>query len=65
MIIKIIRFRNGLSLPGWLRKMSIQYLQNIPQGQVQLLAFTWQNHLEQAGEWAKGKKLAPSNQCSG
>ena len=30
--IIIIRFHNGLSLPGWLRKLSIQYLENIPQG---------------------------------
>ena len=74
-IIIIIRFHNGLSLPGWLRKLSVRYLQNIPQvkrnsslttdSQVQLVAFTWRNCLEQTGEWEKGEKLAPSNQCSG
>ena len=26
----IIKFRFGLPLPGWLRKLSIRYLQNIP-----------------------------------
>ena len=48
-------------------KYSIKYVQNIASdSQVQLVAFTWQNCLEQTGgEWAKGEKLTPSSQCSG
>ena len=47
-------------------KYSIRYAQNIASdSQVPLLAFMWRNCLEQTGEWAKGQKLAPSNQCFG
>ena len=46
-------------------KHPTRYTQNIASdSQAQLLAFMWQNHLEQTGEWAKRQKLAPLNQCS-
>ena len=53
---------------GWLRKMNVRYLQNIPEGdaqhiasssQVRLLAFTWQNCFKLAGEGKRGVYLAP------
>ena len=41
-------------------------MQNIASdSQVQLLAFTWQNCLEQTGEWTKGEKLALQTSAPG
>ena len=39
-ILLIIRFHNGLSLPGWMRKLNIQYQQNIPQNMHKIWSLT-------------------------
>ena len=40
LLLLFMRFHNGLSLRGWLRKLSIQYLQNIPQGKRKIQPLT-------------------------
>ena len=55
-------------MPGWLRKMSVRYLENIPEGnaqhiasssQVRLLVFAWQNCFKPAGEGNTRVYLVP------
>ena len=58
----------GLLTPGWLRKVSVRYLQIIPEGdgqhlpsssQVGLLAFTWWYCFKPSGEGKRRIHLAP------